>query len=109
MTSRSPSKRFASIAVAASTGLTPCQVVSAQEQSLIAAGEQLYEEHCAECHGEKLRSSGVVPDLRELPANDRARFDQAVKDGKGQMPAWEGILSAENLDQLWAYIRSRAR
>jgi hypothetical protein len=25
------------------------------------------------------------------------------------MPAWEGIVSPQELDQLWAYLRSRAR
>ena len=97
------------IAVANCSVLALCAQAPAQDQSLIEAGEQLYEQHCAECHGEKLRSSGTIPDLRELSANDRDRFDMAVKEGKGQMPSWEGTLSAENLDQLWAYIRAHAR
>jgi hypothetical protein len=29
--------------------------------------------------------------------------------GRNQMPAWQGIVSPEALDQLWAYVRSRAR
>ncbi len=86
-----------------------CVAVSAQDSAQIEAGEMLYEEHCASCHGEKLRSSGAIPDLREMGAGDRARFDQVVSDGKGQMPAWQGILSEQELNQLWAYIRSRAR
>jgi len=24
------------------------------------------------------------------------------------MPAWGGVLSAEEFDQLWAYVRSKA-
>jgi mono/diheme cytochrome c family protein len=31
-----------------------------------------------------------------------------VTDGKGQMPAWGGVLDAKEMDQLWAYIRSKA-
>jgi|SRR5262245_42835390 len=81
----------------------------AQDATQIEAGAMLYDEHCASCHGEKLRSSGAIPDLRELGAGDRARFDQVVSDGKGQMPSFQGLLSALELDQLWAYIRSRAR
>jgi mono/diheme cytochrome c family protein len=81
----------------------------AQDKEMIEAGEQVYDQNCAECHGEKLRSSGAIPDLRELPADARARFDEAVKNGRGQMPAWEGQLTPENFDQIWAYIRSRAR
>ena len=48
------------------------------------------------------------PDPRQLKPNERARFDEAVNDGKGQMPSWAGVLSAEEIDEIWAYIRSRA-
>ena len=41
-------------------------------------------------------------------ADERARFNESVTDGKGQMPAWGGQLSSQEMDQLWAYIRSRA-
>ena len=84
-------------------------VVPAQDASPVEAGEMLYDEHCSSCHGEKLRSSGAIPDLRELGAGDRARFDMIVADGKDQMPSWQGVISTQGMDQLWAYIRSRAR
>ena len=72
-------------------------------------GEELYEEHCASCHGEKLRSTGAIPDLRELGADNRARFDTAVLEGRGQMPAWQGVLTPQEIDQVWAYVRGNAR
>jgi mono/diheme cytochrome c family protein len=81
--------------------------VSAQDAAAI--GEEVYEQHCQSCHGEKLRSAGAMPDLRDLGENDRTKFDTMVMDGRGQMPAWQGIVSPLELDQLWAYIRSRAR
>jgi mono/diheme cytochrome c family protein len=31
-----------------------------------------------------------------------------VQDGKGQMPAWAGRITDEEIDRIWAYIRSRA-
>jgi quinohemoprotein ethanol dehydrogenase len=80
----------------------------ARAQDQIEAGEQVYEEHCATCHGVKLRRTGAMPDLKEQKADGRARFDQMVMGGRGQMPAWQGIIGANELDQLWAYIRSRA-
>jgi quinohemoprotein ethanol dehydrogenase len=86
-----------------------CRAVSAQDISQVEAGEMLYDEHCSSCHGEKLRSSGAIPDLRALGAEDRARFDRIVADGKDQMPSWQGVISAQGMNQLWAYIRSRAR
>ena len=81
---------------------------SAQDRSLIEAGAQVYQTHCAECHGEKLVNTGSTFDLRRLRADERPRFDKATTEGKGQMPAWGGVLSAEEFDQLWAYVRSKA-
>jgi mono/diheme cytochrome c family protein len=72
-------------------------------------GAELYEEHCASCHGEKLRSAGTMPDLRELGPDDRARFDKAVLEGRGQMPGWQGVLSVDEIDQVWDYVRRNAR
>jgi quinohemoprotein ethanol dehydrogenase len=84
-------------------------IAAAQDQAQIEAGEQLYEEHCATCHGEQLRTTGSAADLKELRANDRPRFDKALAEGRGQMPSWQGVLSADEINQLWAYIRAHAR
>jgi len=81
---------------------------TAQDRAAIEAGEQVYDEHCASCHGAKLRPTGAMPDLKLQKADGRARFDQMVLNGRGQMPAWQGVISGEEIDQLWAYIRSRA-
>ena len=88
--------------------LAAAQSASAQDRSLIEAGAEVYQTHCAQCHGERLVSTGSIFDLRRLRSDERSRFDKAVKEGKGQMPAWDGVLSAEEFDQLWAYVRSRA-
>ena len=81
---------------------------TAQDRAKIEAGAEVYEMHCATCHGERLRNTGAAFDLLQLKPNERARFDEAVNDGKGQMPSWAGVLSTEEIDQIWAYIRSRA-
>jgi len=86
-----------------------CGAASAQDASQVDAGEMLYDEHCSSCHGENLRSSGATRDLRALGAGDRPRFDKMVSEGKDQMPSFQGVLNAQQLDQLWSYIRSRAR
>lgn len=93
-------------------GVVVCAVlaasgVAAQDHAVIAAGEAVYKEHCVTCHGERVISPGAAFDLRKLGADERARFDKAMTDGKGQMPAWEGVLTPEEFDQVWAYIRSR--
>jgi mono/diheme cytochrome c family protein len=73
------------------------------------AGAQLYEENCGECHGEQLRATGGGPDLKKLSADERDRFDKMVDNGKGQMPAFAGVLSEDDKAAIWAYVRSRAR
>jgi cytochrome c6 len=80
---------------------------SAQDQGADMGGE-LYAQHCATCHGEKLMDPGAAPDLRELHAADRARFETTVMEGRGQMPSWRGVLEQTDVEALWAYIRSRA-
>jgi mono/diheme cytochrome c family protein len=80
----------------------------AQDRAKVAAGAEVYATHCAACHGERLRATGAGFDLLKLRPDDRERFNKAVNDGKGQMPPWGGVLSPEEIDQLWSYIRSRA-
>jgi len=80
----------------------------AQDRAKVQAGAEAYETHCATCHGERLRNTGSAFDLLQLKPNERARYEQALSDGKGQMPSFGGVISAEEIDQIWAYIRSRA-
>jgi mono/diheme cytochrome c family protein len=78
----------------------------AQDQAKIDAGEALFNDYCATCHGQNLVSSGQTFDLRRLTANDRARFQNSVTNGKNQMPPWKGVLKDEQIEQLWHYIRN---
>ena len=87
----------------------PMLAVPVRAQSPADDGREVYVEHCAQCHGERLMATGAAPDLKLLGADQRARFDGIVRDGKGQMPAWAGMITDEQIDQVWAYIRSRAQ
>jgi mono/diheme cytochrome c family protein len=89
-------------------GASVVAIVPARAQSAADAGRDVYTEHCATCHGERLDATGAAPDLKLLRADQKARFDEMVRNGKGQMPAWEGMISDEEIGQIWAYIRSRA-
>jgi alcohol dehydrogenase (cytochrome c) len=51
-----------------------------------------------------LTSGTVAFDLRKFPRNDKARFLNSVTNGKGGMPPWKGMLSEEQIDQLWEYV-----
>jgi mono/diheme cytochrome c family protein len=72
-------------------------------------GARVYDKYCATCHGDNLQNnSGIAFDLRRLKANEHPRFVNSVLHGKKAMPAWQGVLTSEQIEQLWAYIRANA-
>lgn len=73
------------------------------------AGKRVYTDYCATCHGDDLQNnSGIAFDLRRLKPDEHARFVSSVLRGKNAMPSWEGALSTEQIEALWAYIRAHA-
>jgi len=105
-------KKFSSIAVVLLavgwSGSYALAEDAAPDQDKIAAGETVYNTRCAVCHGDELVNSGQTFDLRRLKADERPRFDNSVRNGKNQMPPWKGVLSDDEIDQLWHYIRAHA-
>jgi mono/diheme cytochrome c family protein len=89
--------------VGAVIGIAPVRAQSAPD-----TGREVYAEHCAQCHGERLMTTGAAPDLKLLRADQQPHFDDIVRNGKGQMPAWDGMITDEEITQIWTYIRSRA-
>jgi mono/diheme cytochrome c family protein len=72
-------------------------------------GERIYEKICANCHGDDLHNnSGVAFDLRRLKADEHPRFVDSVLHGKKAMPSWQGVLTTQQIEDLWAYIRKNA-
>jgi mono/diheme cytochrome c family protein len=94
--------------VVLSAALCPVTKASAQDTAKIEAGENVFNTNCAVCHGDQLVSTGQTFDLRRLKDNERARFDNSVRNGKNQMPPWRGVLTDEEIDQVWNYIRANA-
>jgi mono/diheme cytochrome c family protein len=74
-----------------------------------AQGAQLYARLCARCHGPDMVGP-VSPafDLRQFPQDDHERFVTSVTKGKGNMPPWGDVLKDEDVEALWAYVRSHA-
>jgi mono/diheme cytochrome c family protein len=77
-------------------------------------GWKTYHTYCDRCHGQDAMGSTIAPNLRRSVGADGSVthnvFIQRVADGvadKG-MPAWKGILSPEQMEDLWAYIRARS-
>jgi mono/diheme cytochrome c family protein len=77
-------------------------------QEKIEAGETVYNTRCAICHGDDLVNTGQTFDLRRLKADERPRFENSVRNGKNQMPPWKDVLSADDIDHLWYYVRAHA-
>jgi mono/diheme cytochrome c family protein len=102
--------RCARIVVGCGVSLWLATAALAQEplpdRAKIEAGETVYSTYCAPCHGDQLVSTGQFPNLRRLTPADRAKFDSTVRDGRNQMPPWRGVVSDEQVDQIWAYVRS---
>ena len=84
------------------------QTAMAQDAKKAARGERIYDTYCQTCHGDALVSSGQTFDLRRLRKDERPRFENAVQNGKGQMPPWKGVVSVEEMDLIWHYIRTLA-
>ncbi len=80
----------------------------AQDPAKVDAGERVYNNYCFTCHGENLRSSGQTFDLRRLKPDERPRFENSVLNGKGQMPPWKGVLSDQDIDNVWHFIRANS-
>jgi mono/diheme cytochrome c family protein len=98
----------ASLATALILVLLPGASAQDPDKDKIEAGENVYNNNCQTCHGDRLKNTGQTFDLRRLTAADRPRFDNSIRNGKNQMPPWKDVLSDEEIDQVWSYIRANA-
>src|SRR5687768_12416826 len=95
----------------------------------LALGRSLYAAHCASCHGRNLEGQPdwqvPLPDGRmpappldatgHAPHHDQSQLFQIVKEGMASanggkptdMPAFEGILSDEEISAVLAYVGSK--
>ncbi len=97
------------LALAAIAASAAAQAADPQDAAKIEAGANVYAARCATCHGDDLvNSGGQAFDLKRLKADERSRFENSVRHGKNQMPPWQGVLSDEDIDDLWHYIRANA-
>lgn len=70
------------------------------------AGKALFAENCASCHGDDARGKEGT-NLVDRPLLYRAPdFARVVRNGRGQMPAYEDTLSTTQVASLLAYLRT---
>ena len=95
-------------------GATPA---CAQDRDAIEAGHQLYDTHCASCHG--LDGGGNTPigksmKIRvlgspEVQKQADAKLNEIISKGKNKMPSFSSKLNAEEIKGLVAHVRTLAK
>ncbi|MGH2620682.1 MAG: c-type cytochrome [Anaerolineales bacterium] len=69
-------------------------------------GEGLYAHNCQACHGTGA-SGGMGPKLAGNPIlEDESRFWDTVLHGRGAMPPWASALTAQEVSDVWVYLRT---
>lgn len=72
-----------------------------------AKGAELFSSICSHCHGPHMVNPGTISfDLRKFPHDDRTRFFNSVRNGKNAMPPWKDILHPDEIEAVWAYVRT---
>jgi len=70
----------------------------------IRAGAAIFSRNCSPCHGTRMQNPESAFDLRKFPPDQHERFISSVTRGKNQMPPWGDLLSAADVESLWAYV-----
>jgi mono/diheme cytochrome c family protein len=74
-------------------------------------GAAIFAQDCAGCHGQNAEGGSVGPSLvsAELKAQSDDFFRQTILNGRAgtAMPAWEGRLSAQDIEDVIAFLRSK--
>jgi quinohemoprotein ethanol dehydrogenase len=69
------------------------------------AGGEVFSENCSTCHGATGHGGENGPDLRTMPlAKTEAGVTKQVTNGGGGMPAFKGVLSEEEINNVAAYV-----
>ena len=70
----------------------------------IRLGAAIFSRNCSPCHGTRMQNPESAFDLRKFPPDQHERFISSVTRGKNQMPPWGDLLSAADVESLWAYV-----
>jgi len=101
VTASSSSSTSTSVTTTAAATTTTATTVA------ILTGPELYQVHCAACHGAALEG-GIGPELdRGSDASELSdrRFELRVTEGRREMPAFGDVLASEEIDKIIAYVR----
>lgn len=69
-------------------------------------GQQLFGQNCVPCHG-PAAAGGMGPKLAKNPIlADERRFLSTVRQGRGAMPAWGTILTAQEIADIQVWLKT---
>ncbi len=86
--------------------LLVCSNIGSLEASL---GEELYEENCAACHGDK--GSSILPGTPDFARGERLEKSddellKSIEEGLNVMPGWAGIMTHKQIKECLDHARS---
>jgi len=100
-----PTRLLAATALAAA-----CLAAVPATAGSIEEGKGIYNTYCLICHGPKMMNTGArAYDLRKFPLDQHQRFVISVREGKKKMPAWGDVLDDQQIEHLWAYVKTRGK
>ena len=79
---------------------------SDDDPAQVDAGAEVFAANCSSCHGAEGEGSPAGRSLVGVGAeNDRARHVESVTNGRGNMPAFANVLSAEEIESVVSFVR----
>jgi mono/diheme cytochrome c family protein len=70
-----------------------------------ASGAKLFSDNCESCHGTNGAGGHIGPNLQNSAvAGNLAKVEKQVRNGKGAMPPFKGVLSGEEIDVVAHYV-----
>lgn len=67
------------------------------------AGEAVYADNCAVCHGDDGTGGGAYPSIVGVAADE---IEEYVINGEGDMPAFGDTLSEQDIADVVAYVQT---
>ena len=69
-------------------------------------GEQIFQQRCAPCHGLGGNARNENAANLQLSRLDSLSITQTIKNGRGVMPTFNGVLNDSDLAHLAVYVKS---
>ena len=82
---------------------------SGDDEAVIIDAAAIYSARCSSCHGTEREGGGGPPLLPTNLTKDPSAYAETITNGSGQMPAWDGRLSADEINALVEFIMSDSK